>query len=537
VTSKHAALVNGARTRAAEYLLAAHAARNQPPADDFMLLADPGDLNPTMISRWRQFLSDARKRKDAAFLHWHAVAELPEAMFAERAPELLKAVAGGNKLVSAAFAVPPKSMKEVAERYGKLLADVDKQWKEAAAKGAKQLDDADAEALRRVLYGPDAPADAPLALDWGSLSLFPDRATQGQYQALLRSLEDWLAKGPPRAMVLHDSPRPYDPRVFERGNPGRPGEAIPRQFVKIANPQRKPFGEGSGRLDLAREIVAKDNPLTARVFVNRVWMHHFGTAIVGTVGDFGLRGDTPTHPELLDWLAAELQNPSPSPSPKAGGEKDQTPPSLVGKGVGGLGSSPWSIKSLHRLIMTSATYTQASNDRPEAIAKDPDNRLLWKQNRRRLEFEPLHDAVLSVSGQLDTTPGGPSVRLFGGNRRRAVYGYVDRLEFPSLLTTFDVPNPAGLNPQRTNTTVAPQALFLMNGPFMRDAAKKLIALPAVQKLTDPGDRLDFLYLTVFGRKPAADEKKLALAFVSRGGEKWIDLAHGLLMTNEFAFVD
>jgi hypothetical protein len=145
--------------------------------------------------------------------------------------------------------------------------------------------------------------------------------------------------------------------------------------------------------------------------------------------------------------------------------------------------------------------------------------------------------VLSVSGQLDTTPGGPSVRLFGGNRRRAVYGYVDRLEFPSLLTTFDVPNPAGLNPQRTNTTVAPQALFLMNGPFMRDAAKKLIALPAVQKLTDPGDRLDFLYLTVFGRKPAADEKKLALAFVSRGGEKWIDLAHGLLMTNEFAFVD
>jgi hypothetical protein len=187
--------------------------------------------------------------------------------------------------------------------------------------------------------------------------------------------------------------------------------------------------------------------------------------------------------------------------------------------------------------MTSATYTQANNDRPEAIAKDADNRLLWKQNRRRLEFEPLHDAVLAVSGQLDTKSGGPSVRLFGGNRRRAVYGYVDRLEFPSLLTTFDVPNPAGLNPQRTNTTVAPQALFLMNGPFARDSAKKLIALPTVQKITDPGDRLDFLYLTVFGRKPAADEKKLALSFVSKGNEKWIDLAHGLLMTNEFAFVD
>src|SRR5207248_8857478 len=132
-------------------------------------------------------------------------------------------------------------------------------------------------------------------------------------------------------------------------------------------------------------------------------------------------------------------------------------------------------------IMTSATYAQASLDRADAIAIDPDNRLLWKQNRRRLEFEPLHDAVLAVSGHLDLKVGGPSVRLFGKNTRRAVYGYVDRLEFPSLLTTFDVPNPAGLTPERTNTTVAPQALFLMNGPFARDAAKRLVALPQFQK--------------------------------------------------------
>ena len=129
---------------------------------------------------------------------------------------------------------------------------------------------------------------------------------------------------------------------------------VPRQFVKIANPNRKPFGGGSGRLDLAREIVSKDNPLTARVFVNRVWMHHFGEVLVGTPGDFGLRGDAPTHPELLDWLAAEFV---------AGG---------------------WKIKRLHKLIMTSATYTQASLDRTDALAIDSDNRLLWKQNRQRL---------------------------------------------------------------------------------------------------------------------------------------------------------
>src|SRR5215203_4855604 len=140
--------------------------------------------------------------------------------------------------------------------------------------------------------------------------------------------------------------------------------------------------------------------------------------------------------------------------------------------------------------MTSAAYTQASLDRPDALAIDSDNRLLWKQNRRRLEFEPLHDAVLAVSGQLDATVGGPAVKLFGGNRRRAVYGYVDRLEFPSLLTTFDVPNPAGTVPERTSTTVAPQALFLMHGPFLRDDAKRLMALCAIHKLNEPNQRLE-----------------------------------------------
>ena len=166
--------------------------------------------------------------------------------------------------------------------------------------------------------------------------------------------------------------------------------------------------------------------------------------------------------------------------------------------------------------MTSATYTQASLDRADALAVDPENRLLWKQNRRRLEFEPLHDAVLAVSRATRREARRAGRAALRRQQRRAVYGYVDRLEFPSLLTTFDVPNPAGLMPERTSTTVAPQALFLMNGPFARAAAKKLVASPAIQKLTDPGERLDLIYLTVYGRKPSADEKKLALAFVAKG---------------------
>src|SRR5207248_8618845 len=143
--------------------------------------------------------------------------------------------------------------------------------------------------------------------------------------------------------------RPFDPRVFERGQPGRPGEPVPRQFVRIANPGRTPFARGSGRLELAREIVAKSNPLTARVFVNRVWMHHFGAALVRTPGDFGLRSDPPSHPELLDWLATDFMD-------------------------GG-----WRVKRLHKLIMTSAVYMQQSTDRPDGLAADAENRLLWRQ--------------------------------------------------------------------------------------------------------------------------------------------------------------
>ena len=526
VTAKHAGLVNGARSRVAEYLLAAHAARNAPPSDDFMLLADPGDLNPSMITRWRQYLEDAKKRKDPVWLQWHAFADFD---FPSRDRKEAVLPSGGNKQVREAFATPPKSMKDVAERYGKLLSDIDKQWKAASEKGDKQLADADSEQLRRVLYGPTSPADAPLALDWGFLSLFPDRATQAEYQKFIKAVEVWSVKGPPRAMVLADSPRPFDPRVFDRGHPGRPGEAVPRQSPKIANPARATFISGSGRLELAKEIASKSNPLTARVFVNRVWMHHFGKPLVGTPSDFGLRSDPPTHPELLDWLAAEFVD----PPPRGGGP---SPPSLPGKGAGGLGA--WSIKRLHKLIMTSAAYMQQSLDRPEGLAADSENRLLWKQNRRRLEFEPLHDSLLAVSGSLVYTDGGKPIPLPSPNRR-AVYGYVDRLEFPSLLTTFDVPNPASLNPQRTATTVAPQSLFLMNGPFARTAAKKLLALPAIQKHKGPSVKLDAIFVTVFGRNPTDDERKLALAFIAKGpeAERWVDLVHGLMMTNEFAFVD
>ena len=498
VTAKHGELVAQARTRAGDYLYAAHLAKEQPSADDFMLIADKGDLNPAMISRFKSFLEDTRKRKDPAWALWHRCANATPAELAA-----VRSVAGDPVILKAPFAIPPKSMKEVAERYGRALALAD------AARKFSGFALSGTEALLAALYGPNAPADAPLSLDWGFLSLFPDRGTQGEYQKLIKDVETWTAKGPPRAMALLDADRPYDAKLFLRGNPNRPGADVPRQFLKVLDPNRKPFAEGSGRLEFARAIASKDNPLTARVFVNRVWMHHFGKGIVGTPGDFGLRGDAPTHPELLDFLASQF----------------------VADG--------WSVKKLHKLMLTSAAYKQASLDRKDALAVDPENALLWKQNRRRLEFEALHDAMLAVSGSLDFTEGGHSLPLFAGRTRRAIYGSIDRLEFPSLLATFDVPNPAATSPERSNTTVAPQALYLMNGPFARDAAKRWVNSAGFKRATTPAAKLAALFQSGYGRTPTDAEDKKLLEYVAKGpeAERWIDLAHGLLMTNEFAFVD
>jgi hypothetical protein len=250
-------------------------------------------------------------------------------------------------------------------------------------------------------------------------------------------------------------------------------------------------------------------------------MHHFGQGLVRTPGDFGLRGDPPTHPELLDWLAAEFVDPTAKPTRRGGWAFSPT---------------PWSIKHLHQLILTSETYRQQSLDRTDGRAADPDNRLLWRANRRRLDFESLHDALLAVSGSLDPKAGGPPVKLLGANRRRAVYGYVDRLEFPSLLSTFDVPNPAASVPERSATTVAPQALYLMNGPFPRDSARRLAS---VTKTLPPVARVDGLFRAAFGRPPSAEEKGWAIGFVWQRptADRWVDLAHGLLLTNEFTFID
>jgi hypothetical protein len=351
-----------------------------------------------------------------------------------------------------------------------------------------------------------------------------NRKYRDELKALQKKVDQYAASAPaapPRAMVLEDLPKPREPRVFLRGNPNNPGPAVPRQFLHVlAGDKRQPFKEGSGRLELARAIASRDNPLTARVIVNRVWLHHFGKGLVRTPSDFGMRSDPPSHPELLDYLAGRFM------------------------------AEGWSIKQLHRLILLSSAYQQSSIASADAQRIDVENRLLSHMNRRRLDFEGMRDALLFVSGRIDLRMGGPAVEMFEGkmSNRRSVYGFIDRQNLPGLLRTFDFANPDASNPQRFETTVPQQALFLLNSPFVMEQARQLVKRGEIASAALPEAKVRALYRVVLGRPPDGEELTMGLRFLqlaaaetAPGGAQGLAplerYAQVLLLTNEFMFVD
>jgi hypothetical protein len=452
---------------------------------------------------------------------------LPEKEFAVKARELARQLGSRpervNPLVARALREKPlQTVAEAAQRYAEVLHRVEGRWQvlvaltvAAGLPPPTRLPDPAEEELRQVFYGPDSPANVAMN-PVGDLDLLPDRPSQAKLQELRNAVESWRATGPgapPRAMVLEDLPAPYEPRVFVRGNPNLPGEAVPRQFLGVlAGPERRPFTHGSGRLDLALAIADRHNPLTARVLVNRIWMHHFGTGLVHTPSDFGLRSEPPTHPELLDYLARWFMD------------------------------HGWSVKELHRLLLRSAVYRQKSDDRPECGRADPENGLWWRMNRRRLDFEATRDALLAVSGRLDPAIGGPPFKDLAAvsARRRTVYGFIDRLNLPGLFRTFDFPSPDATSPGRDVTTVPQQALFLMNNPFTAEAARGLVNRPDVAGEKEVHGRVVRLYRLLYGRDPAPDELQLARQYLQGAGGatiSWQRYAQALLLANEFVFVD
>ncbi len=316
---------------------------------------------------------------------------------------------------------------------------------------------------------------------------------------------------PPRAMVLNDAPAPLEPVVFVRGNPKNPGASVPRQFLGVlTNGERKPFQDGSGRLELARAIASRDNPLTARVLVNRLWLFHFGAGLVTTPSDFGLRSEPPSHPELLDYLAARFMD------------------------------EGWSIKKMHRLIMLSSVYQQSSADQEAGRRLDPENRLWWRYPRRRLDFEALRDSLLFVAGKLDGKMGGPAVDItaapFSG--RRTVYAFIERQNLPGMFRTFDFASPDTTSPLRHETTVPQQALFLLNNPFVLEQAQNVLRRPEMTNTRETGARIIELYSVILARLPQEDELRLAEQFLIGANEdSWRQYAQVLLLANEFAFLD
>ncbi len=490
------------RSKAAAYLTAAFDLGFDPRSPKLDETARAASLRPGLVrwmaGKWKAQV-DGGPPQDPFFAPWQAFASLPAEGFgpeasaaasrlAPAAPEGAAAGPGtpqGPDVARVIAGTPPDSMREVARRYGDLLAQ--------AAKPETPADPA-VQSARRVLES----QDGPFVIAPGEVRRLMDRAERDQFKALERKvveLDVTHPGAPPRAMVMNDRPQPVEPRVFIRGNPGRPGEAVPRRFLKVlSDPERAPFADGSGRLDLARAVANPDNPLTARVMVNRVWMHHFGEGLVRTPGDFGLRGEPPSHPELLDYLAARFVE-------------------------GG-----WSVKSLHRLILTSNAYRQASDTRPESAERDPQNALLSRQARRRLDFEAMRDSLLAAAGRLDGRMGGRPVSITAepSPTRRTLYGFIDRQNLDGLFRTFDFASPDASAPRRSETTVPQQALFLMNSPFAaeqaRHLASRLDAIPADR----PEARVRHLYRLLFGRdaEPREDEGEFAdLRQARRYGER------------------
>jgi hypothetical protein len=529
---QYMALKNEFRSRAGDYLVKALAGR-LPPQQPLPTAA--GEIRQLVVERWIDYL-EGTPADHGVFGPWHALAALDANEFEAKAAAIITgwSASSGNaptpringRVKSRFAAQPPKSMVEVARAYGELLSHVHERFNRlvasatAAGSGAPaSLADADEEELRQVLYAPSAPVAVPMqeAL-WQYLY---DAPINDEIVKRRNAVGKHLANtsvAPRRAHTLVESPTPHEPRILVRGNPTRPGRRVPRQFLQVlSRGERRPFAVGSGRFELAQRIVERDNPLTARVLVNRVWAHHFGTGLVRTPSNFGLRGQGPSHPELLDYLAARFMD------------------------------EGWSIKKLHRWIMLSSVYGQSSSERAENREHDPENRLLWKMNRRRLDFEALRDSLLVAAGRLDLSIGGPSSDLTTTTAvRRSVYGLVDRQALPGMLPTFDFASPDTHSPERYTTTVPQQALFLMNGPMMVDLARSFAARADVKGLHDPSQRVARMIQIAWGRAPSESERKLSLEFIEQDRaantpdkalDAWEAFAQALLMSNEFAYVD
>ena len=468
--------------RLRDYLLFA---QNHLAADDAAFRGDAGkeQLRDRFAGKWRDFIKRhaLSGKPNPVMTAWKEFAALPKDGFETKAEEIAQRLAkpegGANGVVRNELAKrpAPKSMTEVADLYSSVFL---------ACISGKEPDNADWNQVRQILVDPISPMSVPVD-DVERFFTRKDTEHMTKFRNELKKLEITEAGAPQRAMVIDDTPKPRDVNVYIRGNPARQGEPAPRAFPEFLGGQK--FTQGSGRLELAKAITDKKNPLTARVFVNRVWMEHFGKPLVAQPSDFGVQSAKPEQAALLDYLAA----------------------TFVEEG--------WSLKKLHRLILNSRAYQQSCQTSPEKDLKDPENSLLSRMNRRRMDYETMRDSMLQASHSLEGAKmGSRAIPLNAADvdTYRTIYLFVDRYEQATVPAMFDFANPDSHSPARFVTTVPQQTLFLMNSPFIRTNAEKLATKLPIEGSTVDAKTIKSLYNQVLLRDPKLDEADLAKRFLN-----------------------
>ncbi|QDT35246.1 PSD1 and planctomycete cytochrome C domain-containing protein [Thalassoglobus polymorphus] len=480
---------------------------------DLELTPKHGALRDRLKSHWKKTLERMAKENRPFFLPATKLLALDDKELTEQLPSLLDELdtndAIPDSLIEALRSAKITSKIEVVNVYTQVLSSVRDEWNEFKKSNpeATQFDDPGKEQARRILLGKGSLSD----LDPGDFSPLFERDNRTKIRNLEKKIDEWHAtspNAPARSMVLFDKEKLTNPVIFVRGNVGRRGDRVPRRGPQILNPSPEAvFTKTSGRKELAEQIASKQNPLTARVLVNRIWMYHFGSPLVDTTSDFGLRTQSPTHRELLDYLAWSLMH-----------------------------EHNWSIKGLHREILRSQAWQQQSVDRPQARMVDSENQLYWKQNRQRLDFEAMRDTMLKIAGKIDLSLEGRPVDIEKQPfpTRRTVYALIDRNNPSGLLRTFDFPSPNSSSPSRSETTVPQQALFGMNSPFAQQMAKAL-AERVEKSSADPKAQVRQLIELAYSRPASKEEVELLAGYLKTGSLD--ELSQGLMLSNEFHFVD
>ncbi|MBB75798.1 MAG: hypothetical protein CMJ75_14930 [Planctomycetaceae bacterium] len=495
-------------------------AKQRAGTDEPEALAKRFQLDYGALEQWTDFLQGAAL-SDPFFALWSWIGQ-PDVPWVERLQRWQSTGRPSEDLARWLTIEEPNSDRALVARMAGVLREVT--GEEPVVDWKRQV--------KRLLEGPQGPW-RPRRRPASQYST-TNREAAEQLQEEVATLRDALAKLPKIEVMAASEGEPGDQPIFIRGNHLQHGPPVARRFLSVIDGlQQEAYPETqSGRLQLATSITRRGNPLTARVLANRVWRWHFGRALVASTENFGHSGEVPTHPRLLDHLAAKLIE------------------------------FRWSLKALQRYVVQSNAYRMSSRYDPGNAGRDPGNKWYWRRQPQRLPAEAIRDALLSVSGRLDLAVGGAAVAgvksqdpspadlrknraVYEGSLRRSIYLPIVRTNVYKFFTLFDFPNPAAPTGNRSTTTIPTQALFLMNNPWVQGVADD-IAEQVCLAHQQPELRCEVLFETLFGRLPADDELQDALSLVVQeqpAGQDaadtlagWKTLVHTLLLSSEFIYV-